>query len=162
MEKTTNIRNLASRIMRHPLMRDIPFETILDYTLDFIQIVGAPSLFEEKTAILHVDNYRCLLPCDYVSMKQVRTAKNIDSSEPGHRNHIAYRYATDSFHFSENKPDIGRYGTDLTYKIQGCVIYTSTKDTDIEIAYNAVAVDKEGYPLLPDNASFLDFPICRL
>ena len=57
MEKTTNIRNLASRIMRHPLMRDIPFETILDYTLDFIQIVGAPSLFEEKTAILHVDNY---------------------------------------------------------------------------------------------------------
>ena len=117
-------------------MRDIPFETILDYTLDFIHIVGAPSLFEEKTAILHVDNYRCLLPCDYVSMIQVRTAKNIDSSEPGHRNHIAYRYATDSFHFSENKPDIGRYGTDLTYKIQGCVIYTSTKDTDIEIAYN--------------------------
>ena len=33
-------------------MRDIPFETILDYTLDFIQIVGAPSLFEEKTAML--------------------------------------------------------------------------------------------------------------
>ena len=155
MEKTTNIRNLASRIMRHPLMRDIPFETILDYTLDFIQIVGAPSLFEEKTAILHVDNYRCLLPCDYVSMIQVRTAKNIDSSEPGHRNHIAYRHATDSFHMSGNKPDIGRYGTDLTYKIQGCVIYTSTKDTDIEIAYNAVAVDKEGYPLLPDNVSFL-------
>ena len=78
MEKTTNIRNLASRIMRHPLMRDIPFETILDYTLDFIHIVGAPSLFEEKTAILHVDNYRCLLPCDYVSMIQVRTAKNIE------------------------------------------------------------------------------------
>ena len=46
-------------------------------------------------------------------------------------------------------------GLSLTYKIQGMVIFTSTKDTDIEIAYRAFAVDEEGYPLLPDNASFL-------
>lgn len=155
MEKTTNIRRVADRIMRHPLLRDVPFETILDYTVDFLQIVGVPSLFEEKTALLHVENYRCMLPCDYVSMIQVRTAKKVDGIEPDHRSHISYRYSTDSFHMSNEKPDVGRYGTDLTYKIQGCVIYTSTKDTDIEIAYNAIATDDEGYPLLPDNPSFL-------
>ena len=155
MEKTTNIRRVADRIMRHPLLRDVPFETILDYTVDFLQIVGVPSLFEEKTALLHVENYRCMLPCDYVSMIQVRTAKKVDGIEPDHRSHISYRYSTDSFHMSNEKPDIGRYGTDLTYKIQGYVIYTSTKDTDIEIAYNAIATDGEGYPLLPDNPSFL-------
>lgn len=155
MEKTTNIRRVADRIMRHPLLRDVSFETILDYTVDFLQIVGVPSLFEEKTALLHVENYRCKLPCDYVSMIQVRTAKKVDGIEPNHRSHISYRYSTDSFHMSNDKPDVGRYGTDLTYKIQGCVIYTSTKDTDIEIAYNAIATDGEGYPLLPDNPSFL-------
>lgn len=155
MEKTTNIRRVADRIMRHPLLRDVPFETILDYTIDFLQIVGVPSLFEEKTALLHVENYRCMLPCDYVSMIQVRTAKKVDGIEPNHRSHISYRYSTDSFHMSNEKPDVGRYGTDLTYKIQGSVIYTSTKDTDIEIAYNAIATDGEGYPLLPDNPSFL-------
>lgn len=155
MEKTTNIRRVADRIMRHPLLRDVPFETILDYTVDFLQIVGVPSLFEEKTALLHVENYRCMLPCDYVSMIQVRTAKKVDGIEPDHRSHISYRYSTDSFHMSNEKPDVGRYGTDLTYKIQGSVIYTSTKDTDIEIAYNAIATDDEGYPLLPDNPSFL-------
>ena len=155
MEKTTNIRRVADRIMRHPLLRDVPFETILDYTVDFLQIVGVPSLFEEKTALLHVENYRCMLPCDYVSMIQVRTAKKVDGIEPDHRSHISYRYSTDSFHMSNEKPDVGRYGTDLTYKIQGYVIYTSTKDTDIEIAYNAIATDGEGYPLLPDNPSFL-------
>lgn len=155
MEKTTNIRRVADRIMRHPLLRDVPFETILDYTVDFLQIVGVPSLFEEKTTLLHVENYRCMLPCDYVSMIQVRTAKKVDGIEPNHRSHISYRYSTDSFHMSNDKPDVGRYGTDLTYKIQGCIIYTSTKDTDIEIAYNAIATDGEGYPLLPDNPSFL-------
>ena len=35
------------------------------------------------------------------------------------------------------------------------MIFTSTRDTDLEIAYRAFAVDDEGYPLLPDNASFL-------
>lgn len=141
--------------MRHPLLRDVPFETILEYTLDFIQIVGCPSLFEEKTTVIKIEDWRGVLPCDYVSMIQVRTAKKVDGMEPNHRSHISYRYSTDSFHMSKEKPDVGRYGTDLTYKIQGCVIYTSTKDTDIEIAYNAIATDGEGYPLLPDNPSFL-------
>lgn len=141
--------------MRHPLLRDVPFETILEYTLDFIQIVGCPSLFEEKTTVIKIEDWRGVLPCDYVSMIQVRTAKEVDGIEPNHRSHISYRYSTDSFHMSNEKPDVGRYGTDLTYKIQGSVIYTSTKDTDIEIAYNAIATDGEGYPLLPDNPSFL-------
>ena len=144
MEKTTNIRRVADRITRHPLLRDVPFETILDYTVDFIQIVGCPQLFMEKTAILKVHNYRALLPCDYVSMIQVRTAKEVDGIEPKHRSHIAYRYASDSFHMSEHKPGIGRYGTDLTYKIQGSVIFTSTEDTDIEIAYNAISAANGG------------------
>lgn len=155
MEKTTNIRRVADRIMRHPLLRDISFESIIDYTIDFINIVGVPTLFEEKTTLLHVENYRASLPCDYVSMIQVRTAKKVDDIEPGHRAHISYRYSTDSFHMSKDKPGLERYGTDLTYKIQGCIIYTSTKDTDIEIAYHAIATDNEGYPLLPDNSSFL-------
>ena len=131
-------------------MQDISFETIVDYTLDFIQIVGCPQFFEEKTAILEVDKYRALLPCDYVSMIQVRI------NDPKYDNrHYAYRYSTDSFHFSENKPNVGMKGTDFTYKIQGELIYTSTENTTIEIAYNAIATDVEGFPLLPDNSSFL-------
>ena len=150
MEKTTNISRIADRIMRHPLMQDISFETILDYTLDFIQIVGCPQFFEEKTAILEVNKYRALLPCDFVSMIQVRV------NDPRYNNiHDSYRYSTDSFHFSETKNTVGINGTDLNYKIQGDIIYTSTENINIEIAYNAIAVDKDGFPLLPDNSSFL-------
>ena len=138
-QQYTNIRLLADRLKRHPLLQDLNFETIVDYTVNFMQLVGVPSMFEEKTAILKIDNYRALLPCDYYQMIQVRQPCG-----------IAYRYSTDSFHMSENK---GNY-QDLTYKIQGGVIFTSTKDSNIEIAYKAVAVDEEGYPLLIDNSSF--------
>ena len=44
---------------------------------------------------------------------------------------------------------------DLTYKIQNSIIYTSIKEGDIEIAYRAMRVDNEGYPLIPDDSSFI-------
>lgn len=154
MEKTTSIKRAVDRIKRHPMLQDIPFETVLDYLVDFIGIVGTPMLFEEKTAILNIQDYRALLPCDYESMIQVRTARDIDVSSK-HREHIAYRYATDSFHLSPDKPDVNTGQTDFTYKIQGSIIYTSTKDEPVEIVYRAIAVDGEGYPLIPDNPSFL-------
>jgi hypothetical protein len=44
--------------------------------------------------------------------------------------------------------------SELTYKIQGMVIYTSMKEGTIEIAYRAIAVDKDGYPLIPDKSTF--------
>lgn len=159
MEKTITCKVLADRIRRHPMLQDVPFETILDYLVDFIQIVGCPQLYEEKTQVIPVKDYKGLLPCNYVSMIQVRNAPppddHIADDYPGIRRHSAYRYAGDSFHMSPDKPDVGRGGTDLTYKIQGSVIFTSTKDKPIEIAYHAIATDPEGYPLIPDNPSFM-------
>lgn len=131
--------------MRHPMMRDIPFETAVEYAVDFISIIGAPALYDEKTAVVKVSNWRGQLPCDFADIIQVRTAH---SSVPK-----TYRYSTYSFHMSPDKFPVEE--ATLTYKIQGMVILTSTRNTDLEIAYKAFAVDDEGYPLLPDNANFL-------
>lgn len=139
-------------------MRDIPFETAVEYTVDFLDLMGTPALYEEKTAIVNVDNWRGPLPCDFKDMIQVRIAptqhcgrwKEWGSSVMT----PVYRDSEHSFHMSDFKPDALQVGL-LTYKIQGMVIFTSTKDIDLEIAYHAFLTDDEGYPLLPDNASFL-------
>lgn len=128
------------RITRHPLMQDIPFETVIDYAVDFIRIVGTPPSFLEKTEVLKVDRYRAELPCDFYEMIQVREVKS----------GIAFRYASDSFHMGNNRPKIAL----PTYKIQNNVIFTSMECGKIEIAYRAMAVDDDGYPLIPDNSSF--------
>lgn len=146
MIQTTNIRRILDRIMRHPMLRDIPFETAVEYTVDFISLLGTPALYEEKMAVVNIKEWRGQLPCDFVNMIQVRVASRNGKG-------LVYRYSGNSFHLSPDKSPLE--GMELTYKIQGLVIFTSTKDTDIEIAYRAFAVDDEGYPLLPDNASFL-------
>lgn len=142
-EQYTNIRLILDKIMRHPLMQDISLETVVDYTVDFMRIVGVPNMFMEKTAIIEIEKYRAMLPCDYHQMIQVRKI-----------NGPAFRYSSDSFHMSECKDFNDRGLADLTYKIQGNVIYTSIESGEIEISYEAIATDDEGYPLLPDNSSF--------
>lgn len=145
MIHSTNIRRILDRVMRHPMMRDIPFETAVEYTVDFISLMGVPAMFEEKTAIVPVKDWRGQLPCDFESMIQVRSARD---------KRLTYRYSGDSFHLSPAHK--GRFDdASLTYKIQGTVIFTSTQHEDLEIAYRAFSTDDEGYPLLPDNPSFL-------
>ena len=61
-----------------------------------------------------------------------------------------FRYSTDSFHMSEDH----KTSIDLTYKIQGDIIYTSVKDCEIELSYRAIPMDTNGYPVIPDNSKF--------
>lgn len=139
------------RITRHPLLQDIPFETVIDYAVDFIRIIGTPPSFIEKTEHIEIENYRGELPCDFYEMIQVRLAKSCDKGFESYDKHPVFRYTTDSFHMSSHKPKV----TDLTYKIQGNCIFTAPlRDGTIEISYMAMPIDDEGYPLIPDNSTY--------
>lgn len=144
MERYINIRQVLDDLLHHPLLQDLTFERAVNYSVEFIRIVGCPRVFEEKTAPIKIENYRGKLPCDFHRMIQVRTCACGRTT--------TFRYSTGSFHMSDDKhcnlPD-------LTYKIQGQVIFTSIKDGEIEIAYEAISVDEEGYPLIPENSSFV-------
>lgn len=141
-----SIKVVLDNLLHHPLLQDLTLERAVAYSVDFIRIVGMPPMFIEKTAKLELDNYRAALPCDFHEIIQVRTHQE----KCGHHIGGTFRESTDSFHMSdEHHPQ-----RDLTYKIQGRAIFTSIKDGEIEIAYRALAVDDEGYPLVPDKSSF--------
>lgn len=146
MTDYVSIRQIIDNCLHHPLLQDLTLERAVAYTVDFIRIVGMPTMFIEKTAELEVENYRAKLPCDFHEMIQVRT----NHEKCGYHVGGVFRYSTDNFHMS----DVAHESPDLTYKIQGTVIYTSIKEGTIEIAYRSIAVDDEGYPLVPDKSSF--------
>lgn len=146
MDKYISLKQVLDDILDHPMLKDVSFERVVNYTVHFMRIVGCPRMFEEKTALVEIENYRGMIPCDFNNIIQVRTHSSCDR-----KNYRVFRHTTDSFHMSDNKRD----SFDLTYKIQGNVIFTSIKEGTIEIAYNAFAVDSEGYPMVPDNSSFI-------
>lgn len=140
-----SINVIVDRIKRNDLLKDLPFETIVDYAIEFIKLMGVPASFIEKTALVEVDDYRGELPCDLYSLIQVRTTKG-----------DYFRGSTDSFHMSEakNKEGDKARNTGFTYKVQGSCIITSIPKCTIEVAYRAFPMDENGLPLIPDNGSY--------
>ena len=134
-----SIKEILSRILRHPLLEDTTLEEALQYTLDFIHAVGIPYIYTDKEATLKIENYRALLPCDLVAINQVY---HEDSKK-------CIRSMTDTF--INNNNDKG----ENTFKTQGTVIYTSFKEGTIKISYKAIPIDDEEIPMIPDNPIFL-------
>lgn len=121
-------------------MQDMTLETVVDYSVDFMRIMGNPTIFENKVIKLNIEEYRAELPEDFYKMIQMRNNEG-----------KSFRYTTDSFHFSEDRKNDNR---DLTYKIQGNILFTSIKEGEVELSYTAISVDECGFPMIPDNSSF--------
>lgn len=141
MENYISIKIILDRVMRHPLLQDLPFETAVDYTVDFLRIIGVPKIFEDRETTLTVEEYRSAVPCDVLTVTQVRD----------HCSDTALRATTDTFYQSDQTPAPHEF----TFKIQGNILYTNKRNGPVNIAYRAIAVDDEGYPLIPDDASFI-------
>lgn len=137
-----SIKEVISRILRHPLLQSVNLETAIQHTIDFIGIVGLPKFYQDKEAIVDIRNYRGLMPCDLISINMVKCKGR------------TLRSMTDIFH-SKNGPINKNQGNEATFKTQHNIIFTSFERGEIEISYKAIPVDEDGYPLLPDNANFL-------
>ena len=180
----TSIKVVADRLLRHPMMAGISFESIIDYTIDFMRIVQCGGFFTEKCDIVDINEYRGLLPDDFYEVNQIRlktlhtrtpimeedTIETTDGSIVGigtfHQklDENGYPIYLDepthsnlSFRHTTDSFHMSENSVhiDLTYKIQGGYIYTSIKEGAIELSYKAILLDEECYPMIPDNSKFL-------
>ena len=133
-----SLKVIVDKLKRNPLLSDLTFETVIDYTVDFMRIVGVPNMFEDKVIIVPVKEYKGTMPPNFVWINQIRYKD------------ITMRSTTDMFYLSDDK----KYDTDYTFIIQGGIIHTSIETGDIEISYKAIAIDEDNYPILIDNATF--------
>lgn len=142
-----SIKEILSRLLRHPLLQDISLEQVVQHTLDFIGIFGMPKLYQDKEKVLHIENFRTLLPCDLVSINQIKDSKT----------NMCIRSMTDNFMPREdyNRSTGSKKTVEMTYKTQGQVLYVSFKIGDIIVSYKSIPTDKDGYPLLIDNSVFM-------
>lgn len=142
-----SIKEILSRLLRHPLLQDISLEQVVQYTLDFIGILGMPKLYQDKEEVLHIEDFRTLLPCDLISINQIKDNKT----------NMCIRSMTDNFMPREdyNRSTGSKKTVEMTYKTQGQVLYVSFKTGDITVSYKSIPTDKDGYPLLIDNSVFM-------
>lgn len=140
-----SLKMIGDRLLRSNVMKGISWDFIIDSVIDFMDIVGAPSLFEDKHFEGKIHKYRVKLPCDFVSEKQVVMA--CDRSQGA-----VATYATDTFHKHYNKT--ANLARTYTYSIDNGYLFASIEKGCIEMSYEAVKTDDEGYPMIPSDRNF--------
>lgn len=143
----TNIRQVLDELHKHPLLSDLTLEQVVSYVVSFIGIFGMPKLYQDKEEVLHIEDFRAKLPCDLISINQIKECKT----------GVCLRSMTDNFMPREHYDRSAGYKTsqELSFKTQGQVLYVSFKTGDVSVSYKAIPVDKDGFPLLIDNPVFL-------
>ena len=140
----TNIRRVLDDIHDHPMLNNVTLEQVVRYTIKFISKHGYSKLYQDKQEEVEIHDFRGLLPCDLISIIQVKDDKS----------GICLRSMTDSF---IPKEETFRHSHgELAFKTQGRVIFTSFPEGKVTVAYKAIPVDDEGFPLLIDNETYLD------
>ena len=135
-----NIREVLARVTSHPMLKNVDLEQAIRYTIDFISIVGLPTFYLDKEVDITIEDYRGLMPCDLISIIQVKDKKT----------GFCMHSMTDTFN-----PREYNFHTEPTFKTQGNIILTSFRTGEVTISYKALPVDETGIPLLIDNANFL-------
>lgn len=150
--KYITVNELLGELTDHPMLEDLTLERVISYSIEFCRKWGINVLFDEKIITLTADNFRVLLPCDFYELIAIRD----------HDSQLNYRYSTDVFHniHSEeiviDKDSFAKVNNELlTYKRNGNVLFLSTKNNDVDIVYQAIAVDNNGYPLIYDDATYI-------
>ena len=174
----TSIRRILDNLLDHPLLRDVNLEQAVRYVLRFIALHGYPQLFEDKRADVQIHNFRGELPCDLISVQQVRDTCTgtclramTRTFNPGLKDHPQpKRRPAGKFPQLVNGRPMPPYmdGMDrwcdhvhchhdheMSFKTQGRIIYTSFPEGVVELAYKAIPVDDDGYPLLIDDENYL-------
>lgn len=137
-----SIREVMDRLLIHPLLQDVGIERVILYAIDLMKLLNVPPSFIDKIAEIEIEKHKGVLPSDLFTVNQVRYKKD----------NFVLAAATDTFHLADEDKEHYIYPC---YKIQGKYIYTSSLDKTIEISYKAIIEDCDGFPLIPDNTSFI-------
>lgn len=133
----TSIKEMASRLLKHPLMNALTIESIVQYTVDFIGSLGVSSIYIDSEVELEIEKFRAKLPVDLVFINQVRNEAN----------GLNLRTNTSSYPSDQ---------TIDTMKIQGSVLYVTFETGKVLLSYKSIPLDEDGMPLIPDNSVFLE------
>lgn len=147
--KYITVQELLGELKDHPMLEDLTLERVIAYSIEFCRKWGINILFEEKKATLKAEDFRVVLPCDFYELIGIRD----------HKSQVNYRYSNDVFHYMPDEIYKTQYTyvnhEMLTYKLTGNVVFLSTKDNEVDIVYQAIATDENGYPLIYDDATYI-------
>jgi len=172
--KNVSVKNVIAKVYRDlDLREEDNLINFIEWSAEALEKIGAFSQLESKHKRVEIENYRGELPDDLVYLTLV-TYRNypilptenaispikIDTATSSTRPYAFYQDKIQNAVFVD---DTGFEGNntrvkfdDVKYQISNGLIKTSFDCGYLEIVYEAMPLDEEGFPLVPDYVEFKD------
>lgn len=170
--RTVSVKNVIAKVYRDlDLREEDNFINFIEWSAEALEKIGAFTQLESKHYNVPISNYRGELPDDLVYLTPVTyrnypilpTSNAIDpikidtqssSTAPYafYQNKIKNKVFVDDAGFIDNNTAVKF--DNITYKISNGCIKTSVENGILEIVYEAMPIDCDGYPLVPDYVEF--------
>jgi hypothetical protein len=156
-----SLQYLIDRIKRHPMLTGLDFDVAVRDAVDCMKLIGSKKILTEKFVRIPIVDYRGTLPLDIYKINQVRrvliTPLSVTSENTTEKDRESYQplvAATDTFHKVYNKTNLNNApNINDTYETNDYYIFTAFETGTIDIAYEGIATDTDGYPLIPDEVN---------
>lgn len=161
----TTIHRVLDSLKDHPMLADLTLEQAVRYAIRFISKHGYSKLYQDKIADVETHDFRAMMPCDLINIVQVKDLKtglclrSMTDNFPMGMQPTPTKDCVDPMNNMRTMPYIPPRAPmhgDPAFKTQGRVIFTSFPEGMIQIAYKAIPVDEDGFPMLIDNEVYLD------
>jgi len=118
---------------------------VIEWGAEALSMIGSYAQMKEVSAVITVANHTVSLPCDFVYPK--------DITYQGRPLSWSTKSAANNYQ-CEDCNTIPTCCTDYNFYISDGCLHTSLETGDLCIVYQAMPVDEEGFPLVPDNVYF--------
>ena len=143
-----SIKSVADRLMMNPLMKDLNFEFIIDKTVECLRLVNMTPIYASKMEKITIKQFKGELPFDLAYIEQVFYNSN--------GRLVPLNKGTDTIHNHYDKVDSSETSnSSITYTVSMSKIYTNIETGELAMAYRAIAVDEDCFPLIPDNIKLI-------
>jgi hypothetical protein len=145
----------------------------IEYASEALKKIGAYPQFvtkvtgKEQVPLLLIENYQAKLPVDLYSINQISYSSTtvgpfypmrgaMGSYTSNHVLTVTYGSQSTATSTRPTSETNTIFSGDYQYSINGGYIKTNLKDGYLLISYQAIPVDSDNYPLVPDDESFFE------
>lgn len=158
-----SLKTIMDRLLRKEYLKSITYEEVIDLTVDFLELVGVPDIFEEVLYSGSFNNFKVDLPCElteeivvFVNGHPAYAASNMKHDHLDKIGHNYNRGYENDFKVrnKRGRPLPMRVGS-YTYKIKENTLYLNIPSGRVSLIGSKVKVDENGEVMIPDDRLFL-------
>ena len=145
IDKYTSVREVIAKIYRDLHLEDESrWEDMIEWIGEAMLHIGAFPQYFHKAECFKVENYRLAIPCDFYKLVGIEY-KGVNMKKLTGNYDTAFRNEN-----SKNLKSSHHYG----YTINNAYFNFNFEEGEVDLAYIAVPMDAEGFPLVPDDVSY--------